>query len=121
MKREKIWIGNFVRYRPIQNNYRKNRKPTKSEVKACLPILQREIEIIDPKIIVTLGTTAINALMEDTLRLKEISGKIFEYNNRILFPTYHPAAAYRFPSIKNKFQKDYKKLEKFIRTEIGKI
>lgn len=114
LNREDIWIGNLLKYRPTQKNEEKNRKPKKSEINACLPLLKKEIEIVNPKIIITLGVLALNALKRKKYKLKNISGQVLKYNNRILFPTYHPAAAYRFPKIEKKFKNDLNKLKELI-------
>jgi len=119
LKREDIWVGNVVPYRPTKNGKNKNRKPKKSEIVACLPILRKEIEIIDPKIIITLGVTALNSLTQNKYKLKQVSGELMQYNNKLLFPTYHPSAAYRFPKIEKKFKGDFYKLKKLLREEMN--
>jgi uracil-DNA glycosylase len=71
-----------------------NRKPTKSEVANCSQFLRRAIEIIDPLIVVTLGSVALEALKNirwHELNLKESSGKIHAWDGRMLVPIYHPS------------------------------
>ena len=60
LDRKKVYISNIINYRPPEN-----RRPTNEEIKRYLPFITRHIEIIDPKIIVLLGSTAMNALIGD--------------------------------------------------------
>jgi len=71
-----------------------NRKPTKGEVANCSQFLRRAIEIIDPEVVVTLGSVALEALKNikwHELNLKESSGKIHDWDGRLLVPIYHPS------------------------------
>ena len=99
LSRKKIFITSPEKYFPP-----KNRLPTLKELAACKPWLLKQIEIVDPKIIVLLGNFAAKALKNE---------KILE--NRIVLKTYHPAAAMRFPKIKKKFIKDFFKLKEILK------
>jgi uracil-DNA glycosylase len=71
-----------------------NRKPTKSEVANCSQFLRRVIDIIDPKVVVTLGSVALEALKNinwHDLNLKNATGIIHDWNGRLLVPIYHPS------------------------------
>lgn len=71
-----------------------NRKPTKSEVANCSQFLSRAIQIIDPRVVVTLGSVALEALKTikwHELNLKESSGRIHNWDSRLLVPIYHPS------------------------------
>jgi len=71
-----------------------NRKPTQTEVANCSDHLRRAIEIINPQVVVTLGSVALDALKRikyHELNLKEAAGKIHEWNGYILVPIYHPS------------------------------
>lgn len=71
-----------------------NRKPTKSEVANCSQFLRRAIEIIDPRLVVTLGSVALDALKNikgHELNLRESSGRIHHWDGRLLVPIYHPS------------------------------
>ncbi|TXT58666.1 MAG: DNA polymerase [Promethearchaeota archaeon] len=113
LKREQIWVSNIVKFRPTENKTR-NRKPTKKEIKACLPILKKEIEIIDPKIIVALGSIALHALTGRKYKINEVSGQKMSYDGRILLPTYHPSAVMRFKKYKMQYQEDFKTIKKLL-------
>ena len=85
--RKEIFITNIVKCRPPQN-----RKPTALESKTCKDILLiNQINIIKPKVICTLGSAAIEALLEKTIKMGEVHGKQLIFGPRIIIPTYHPA------------------------------
>jgi uracil-DNA glycosylase family 4 len=71
-----------------------NRKPTNAEVANCSDFLRRQIELIDPPVIVTLGAVSLAALKSieyHELTLREDAGKIFDWGGRLLVPLYHPS------------------------------
>jgi uracil-DNA glycosylase family 4 len=71
-----------------------NRKPTQKELTNCAAFLQRTIEVVDPRVIVTLGSVALEALKRiqyHELNLKESAAQIYSWSNRVLVPIYHPS------------------------------
>src|SRR5215204_2712797 len=71
-----------------------NRKPTKKELENCSGFLRRAIEVVDPRVIVTLGSVALKALKRiqyHELSLKESASRIHSWNNSVLVPIYHPS------------------------------
>lgn len=71
-----------------------NRKPTQTEIRNCSTFLRRTIELVDPRVIVTLGSVALEALrriQHHELNLKESAAQIHTWNNRVLVPLYHPS------------------------------
>ena len=103
--RKDIFITNCVKCRPPQN-----RKPTLTESKIYKNIaLLKEIEIIQPKVICTLGSTALECLLEMPVKMEQMHGKNLSFHGVILIPTYHPAYILRNP---NKFEPWFKDLEK---------
>jgi len=95
--REKLFITNTVKHKTPEN-----RKPEDDEIEACLPYLEKQIKIINPKIVVLLGKVA-----ENTPRKKGI--KYIE--------TYHPAAAMRFGKYREKFEKDFEGIGELIQNQ----
>jgi len=94
----------------------RNRKPTKKEIKTCLPWLKKQIEIINPQRFILLGEVAFFIFFpKDAKRpkrkLKNFRGKWLEKNGKFYFPTYHPAAGLRFPKIRKILEEDFKKLK----------
>ena len=98
LKRGKnVYIANVVKCRPPGN-----RNPDAEEIAACLPYLQRQIELIKPKLIVALGKVASNALLGRDATLASLRGKLHDYRGTPLIVTYHPAYLLRSPSEKAK-------------------
>ena len=103
--RKKLYITNVVKIKTPGN-----RKPTEKEIKKWLPLLQREIKKIKPKLIVLLGQTATSALLNQPIN--SLRGKFIKQNKLAYMPTYHPSAA-RFTNVKNKIIKDFAKIKKY--------
>ena len=102
---EHVYIANIVKCRPPQN-----REPLPEERQACLPYLKEQIRLIDPKIIVLLGATALKGLVSAELRISEIRGTWMEWETRQVMPTYHPAALLRNPGLKKDAWEDFKQV-----------
>ena len=109
IKREKIFITSPLKCLPQPPI---NRKPRKEEIKACLPWLEKQIEIINPSKFVLLGETAFSVFFPKR-KLKDFRGKIIKRDSKEYFITYHPAAGIRFPKIKRTLEKDFKKISKY--------
>lgn len=113
LKREDVYITNVVKCRPPGN-----RDPQPSEIKACTPYLDRQIALIKPKIIVTLGNFATSYILErfglKPENIGKVHGKVFKISNLILstkiIPMYHPAAVLRNPGMRETLVEDFKVL-----------
>ena len=109
IKREDTYIANIVKCRPPNN-----RVPTAQEVKSCIPYLLKQIDIINPKIIITLGATAYNNLTQDTTPISKIRGEVLNFGNAKLIPTFHPSFLLRNPSAKKFVFSDMKKVKQLM-------
>lgn len=87
LKREDIYITNIVKYRPPHN-----RDPLPEEKDAFLPFLQEQIDIIKPKLIVTLGRHSMDVLLPG-LKISQVHGQPKRYKGQVYLPLFHPAAA----------------------------
>lgn len=87
LDRSDIYITNIVKYRPPNN-----RDPLPEEKAAFLPYLEKQIEIIKPKLIVTLGRHSMDSLLPG-LKISEAHGKPMQHNGKVYLPLFHPAAA----------------------------
>jgi DNA polymerase len=113
LRREDVYITNVVKSRPPGN-----RKPTKDEMMGCLPYLRKEIEIIKPKLIVCLGSTALEGLLGKNLPITRYRGQVFDYpydRNIKVFLTYHPAYVLRNPQADKEFTQDIKKVVELLK------
>ena len=99
LDRKKIYISNIINYRPPEN-----RRPTDEEIKRYLPFITKHIEIINPKILVLLGSTAMNALIGNDVVISKMRGKWIEkeFGNckTSVIITFHPAFLMRQPAQK---------------------
>ncbi len=104
-RKEHVYIGNIVKCRPPQN-----RVPTPAERATCLPYLLKQIDLIDPKIIILLGSTALHGLIDPDARITRERGHWRTWNERLVMPTYHPAALLRNPNLKRDAWEDFKQV-----------
>lgn len=94
-KEEDFYIANTVKCRPP-----KNRKPEKAEKAACRHFLDKQIETVNPKIIVLVGSTALESFVDDKkLTITKARGRIFEIQGRKYFPIFHPSYLLRYHSM----------------------
>lgn len=90
LSREEVRITNTVLCRPPGN-----RDPMPDELESCRPYLTQQIELVDPKVIVTLGNFATRVILERPLGITKLRGQRFPWNGRLVIPTFHPAAVLR--------------------------
>lgn len=86
VQRSDIFITNIVKIRPPNN-----RKPTPQEITQSKPLLIKQLEIINPKVICTLGAAALEGLLGHPVQITNLRGKPFKWGNMTVIPTYHPA------------------------------
>jgi DNA polymerase len=118
IKREDVYIANILKCRPP-----KNRDPLKDEIEACTPYLLRQINVINPKVICTLGNYATAFMMkkygfQDNVEgISKIHGKVFEIKDLFksirIIPLYHPAVATYNINMMGVLKEDFKVLENF--------
>jgi DNA polymerase len=95
LAREDVFICNVLKHRPPGN-----RNPTPDEIKACSPFLLRQLELLQPRVILALGTFAAQTLLQTTQPIGKLRGQVHRYYGVPLIVTYHPAALLRNPSWK---------------------
>ncbi len=103
------YIANIVKCRPPMN-----RDPAPDEREACLPYLERQIRLLRPRIILALGRTAAQTLLETSEGITRLRGRFREYRGIPLLATYHPSALLRDESLKRPAWEDLKKLRAFL-------
>ena len=89
-ERGDVYIGNVVKCRPPRN-----RDPRQDEIDACKAYLRRQIELVDPTVVITLGNFSTKLLLRTTTGITRLRGVAYEWWGRYLVPTFHPAAALR--------------------------
>lgn len=86
LNRADVYIGNIVKCRPPMN-----RDPEEDEIKACMPVIEKQIEIISPKAIISLGRIASHALLGEKTPITRLRGQFRDYKGIPLMPTFHPS------------------------------
>jgi len=116
LSREEVYISNVVRFRPPQN-----RDPDQDEIDAFAPYVDKEIEVIDPKVIVTLGRFSMAKFFSDK-RISTVHGQIYKVkwqgHSRLVVPMYHPAAALRNGSLLNTLKEDFDMIKKALNENV---
>ena len=115
LKREQVYICNVVKCRPPGN-----RQPEKDEVDACSPFLFRQLDAIGPKVIVCLGATAFQTLLQTTRSISHYRGQWLDFRGYKMLATYHPAYLLRNPAAKGDVWKDLQKVMAELGLEVKK-
>ncbi len=108
LQRKDVFICNVVKCRPPGN-----RDPLPEEISACSLYLNRQIEAIDPKVVVTLGRFSMAHFLPNA-RISSIHGRAVRVNGRLVVPMYHPAAALHQPSLRDTVVQDFSHLPAYI-------
>ena len=115
MKRSEVYICNVVKCRPPGN-----RNPEPDEVAACEPFLMRQVELVKPRVIVGLGTFAVQSLLRIKTPISKLRGVWHEFRGVKLMPTFHPAYLLRNPADKRLVWADIQEVMKALNRPIGK-
>lgn len=112
LNREEVFIANVIKHRPENN-----RDPKKQEIEACSPYLDRQLKVIDPKVIVTLGNFGLEYVL-DKKGISQLHGETYQHELagrvRKIFPMYHPAASIYNRDLRPTLEKDFRKLKKLL-------
>ena len=115
LEREDVYICNVVKCRPPGN-----RNPQPDEVASCEPFLMKQIESINPEVIVSLGSVATGLMLKlKNFKMGQLRGTFHQYGNSKLMITYHPAALLRNPSFKKPVWEDMKLVMKELGIPVG--
>jgi len=111
LTREGVYVGNVMNWRPQHDQAFGNRPPTEEEMNFCLPYLKAQLEVVQPKVIVALGRTAANALIQPDSEAKmgDVRGRWWEFEGIPVMVTYHPSYLLHNPSMlaKRKVWEDF--------------
>jgi len=104
-----VYLSNLLKCHPLAN-----KEVHESEYHTCKAYLFKEIELVNPKIIVTLGEKAYHYLTNDLSPLGEIRGTVINREKYIILPTYHPSFLLKNPSLKREVFEDLKKVRELL-------
>jgi len=108
LTRDQVFIGNVVKCRPPGN-----REPQMDEIQACSSFLDRQIIVINPKVIITLGRFSLARFLPKG-RISSIHGQAKWIDGRLIVAMYHPAAALHQPSLREVVRKDFLRLPEYV-------
>ena len=109
MDRAALYVTNTVKIRPTKRSAAGrivNRPPTQEEIRLFLPWLLKEIKLVNPRCVITLGNVPLKALTERGSTVGELHGRLMDWNGRKLFPMYHPASIIYNPGLKDVYRQD---------------
>ncbi|MBR5010626.1 MAG: uracil-DNA glycosylase [Clostridia bacterium] len=116
--RSALYVTNTVKLRPTspgKGARLKNRPPAASEISDFLPLLEAEVHLIRPRLIVTLGNTPLKALLGAKARIGDIHGTLTKYADANIYPMYHPASLIYTPSLKPVYEAEAVRLGELIK------
>ncbi len=109
LKREQVFIANVIKCRPPGN-----RDPLPEEIEACKPFLDRQLELIRPRCVVTLGRYSMARVLP-AARISSVHGQPRKIDGVIYYPMYHPAAALHQPSLRRIIEEDIRRIPELLK------
>ena len=107
--REDVYVTNVVKCRPPNN-----RNPTSDEIAQCMGILERQIELVNPKLIITLGNVPTQALLPGSPGITKSRGNLKKYRDWDILPTFHPSYLLRNPNAMHEAWQDFQKISEYV-------
>ena len=120
--RSQLYVSNTVKFRPTKLSAAGrtvNRPPTREEIKLFLPWLKREIALVQPEVIVSLGNVPLKALTDGKMVIGSCHGQWLEAEGRRLYPMYHPASLIYNPSLRDVYTADIRALGQWLKGGSG--
>ena len=120
LERSQLYVTNAVKFRPTKRSAAGrtvNRPPTREEVSLFLPWLRREIELVAPEVIVTLGNVPLRALTGPRAVIGDVHGSLQDADGLRLYPMYHPASLIYNPALRPVYAEDIRRLSAHLRAE----
>jgi DNA polymerase len=115
-RREEVYICNVLKSRPPRN-----RDPRSEEIEACAPFLLRQVELLDPRVIVAFGAFASRTLLDTSGSLGSLRGRVHDFRGYPLVATYHPAALLRNPGWRRPTWEDLQRARRLVDVEDGRL
>lgn len=109
LSRSQVYIANVIKCRPPNN-----RDPEQDEVDTCKPFLLQQIELINPKLVCTLGNWATQTILEKKIGITKVKGQAIKLERFVVFPLLHPAAALHQGNLLDTLKDDFKKLKAYL-------
>jgi len=117
LERSDLYVSNTVKFRPTKISAAGrvvNRPPTKEEIKLFLPFLKREMELVQPEVVVTLGNVPLRALLGNRVVIGDVHGRFQAWENMRIYPMYHPASLIYNPGLRDTYADDIRRLARHL-------
>lgn len=114
LARSQVYIANVLKCRPPGN-----RDPLPVEVETCTPFLSRQIELISPRVVATLGNFATRYVLDTTAGISSLRGRLYHIGGRQVVPIFHPAVALYDASKRGELAEDFQRLDAVLRRPDG--
>jgi uracil-DNA glycosylase family 4 len=115
IQRKDAYIANVVKHRPTtKDGPPKNRRPSASEIAACWPWLDEQIQLIDPKLIVPLGNFAMRRFRDSKDKIGDVHGQRSDWNDHAIIPTFHPAYILRNRQKMQLYREDFRIIRRML-------
>lgn len=111
IEREDVYIANVLKCRPPNN-----RSPQPDEIELCRPFLERQLELINPKAVCTMGNFASRAVLQKEVYISKVRGVPVKLGKFTVFPLYHPAAALHRGDMRTPLREDFDRLKEFLKS-----
>jgi DNA polymerase len=109
LDRDQVFVTSAIKCRPPRN-----RPPHVGEIEACRSWLEAQIELVDPSIVVLMGSAAARQMLDERGKMTDLHGQVRERDGRTYLLTYHPAAGMRFPDLDVQFRADFAVLKRLL-------
>jgi uracil-DNA glycosylase len=116
LQRDDVYTANVLKCRPPEN-----RNPESDEIESCMPHLWKQIELINPKVVCSLGNFATQTILEKKVGITKIRGQHFQVRNFFVFPMLHPAAAFHQGGMQPVLREDFENLKKFLEKDLEPV
>lgn len=116
LRREDVYIANVLKCRPPEN-----RNPEPIEIESCMPHLWKQIELIKPKVVCTLGNFATQTILGKKVGITKVRGQHFQVKSFFVFPMLHPAAALHQGGMQPALREDFVNLKKFLEMDLRPV
>lgn len=114
LSRKEVYVTSVVRCRPTTNGGRRNRTPVQSEISACGRWLDRELAVIRPKVVATLGNIALKWLCGSHHTIGDCHGRVIQAHGVAVYPMYHPAAAIYKKDLEPLIMAEFRELRRLV-------
>ncbi|NMA66284.1 MAG: uracil-DNA glycosylase [Clostridiaceae bacterium] len=115
LSRQQVYITNVVRCRPTASNGRRNRAPNKKEIDCCSPWLKRELDIIKPELIVTMGNVALQTICDRSYKVTGYHGSMLNSKWGRVYPVFHPSYVTYRQNMRPVVEADFRRLGQLLR------